>query len=269
MLLKICLISALVVAFEASPFVGQEELEVDRVRIQAAASAPAASPQMDVWRAEERQGWRYDCCELDELDHGSECSLKVGYKNCRKHEEFYKCRISKSRSRCVLKEMTKKEKEDQKKEKADQKKEKADQKKKKADQKKEKADQKFNPDKCCILSERNECMRLRNCSDYKCSLSKNPNPKSGERYMCVPEKMTEKEKADQEKEKAEREWGKTCCSSRWSFGGFGANKANQHWMCNDRTSFPSSKIEEKCMLRVCIKPEDGKCLGQLKTDYNN
>jgi len=243
MLLKICLISALVVAFEASPFVGQEDLEVDGVRIQAAASAPAASPQMDVWRAEERQGWRYDCCELDELDHGSECSLKVGYKNCRKHEEFYKCRISKSRSRCVLKEMTKKEKEDQKKE--------------KADQKKEKADQKINPDKCCILSNRMECMR--NCSDYKCILSKNPNPKSGERHMCVPEKMTEKEKA-------EREWGKTCCSSRWSFG---ANKANKHWMCNDRTSFPSSKIEEKCMLRVCIKPEDGKCLGQLKTDYNN
>jgi len=262
MLLKICLISALVVALEASPFGGQEDLEVDyRVRIQAAASAPAASPQMDVWRAEERQVRRHDCCKLDRGSN-SECSLNVEYSNCEKYEESYKCRISKSSSRCVFQEMTKKEK-------ADQKKEKADQKKKKADQKKEKADQKFNPDKCCILSERNECMRLRNCSDYKCSLSKNPNPKSGERYMCVPEKMTEKEKADQEKEKAEREWGKTCCSSRWSFGGFGANKANQHWMCNDRTSFPSSKIEEKCMLRVCIKPEDGKCLGQLKTDYNN
>ena len=202
---------------------------------------------LDVWRAEERQVRRHDCCKLDRGSN-SECSLNVEYSNCEKYEESYKCRISKSSSRCVFQEMTKKEK---------------------ADQKKEKADQKFNPDKCCILSERNECMRLRNCSDYKCSLSKNPNPKSGERYMCVPEKMTEKEKADQEKEKAEREWGKTCCSSRWSFGGFGANKANQHWMCNDRTSFPSSKIEEKCMLRVCIKPEDGKCLGQLKTDYNN
>jgi len=57
MLLKICLISALVlVALEASPFGGQEDLEVDRVMIQAAASATAESPQMEVRRAEERGG---------------------------------------------------------------------------------------------------------------------------------------------------------------------------------------------------------------------
>jgi len=198
MLLKICLISALVVSLEAANWLinenddfmegwktgGQEDLEVDRVMIQAAASATAESPQMDVWRAEERQGWRYDCCELDELDHGSECSLKVGYKNCRKHGEFYKCRISKkSRSGCVLKEMTK------------------------------------------------------------------------------------KEKADQKKEKAEREWVKTCCIS--GYVPRLDKRTNPDWMCGDRyrSSTPRSNIEEKCMLRVCIKPEDGKCFSQLKTDY--
>jgi len=251
MILKICLISALVVAFEASPFGGQEDLEVDGVRIQAAASAPAASPQMDVWRAEERQVRRHDCCQLDELDHGSnsECSLKVWYSNCKKYEEFYKCKISKSSSRCVLKEMTKKEKADQKKEKADQKKE-------KADQKKEKADQKFNPDKCCIL--RNgmhgmECRRI--CKDYKCSLSENP-PKSRERYMCVPEKMTKKEKADQEKEIVEREWGKTCCTWR---------------LCDYKyRSYPlQTKNEIDCDKRKCTGPGEGVCLAVLKEDFYN
>jgi len=248
MILKICLISALVVAFEASPFGGQEDLEVDGVRIQAAASAPAASPQMDVWRAEERQVRRHDCCKLDRGSN-SECSLNVEYSNCEKYEESYKCRISKSSSRCVFQEMTKKEK---------------------ADQKKEKADQKFNPDKCCIL--RNgmhgmECMR--NCSDYKCSLPENSNHMSMERYMCVPEKMTKKEKADQEKEMAEREWDKTCCIS--GYEPRLAVRRNQDWTCGDRyrSSTPRSNIEEECMLRVCIKPEDGKCFSQLKTDYYN
>jgi len=235
MLLKICLISALVVAFEASPFVGQEELEVDRVRIQAAASAPAASPQMDVWRAEERQGRRADKCCM--LDHDSECRLKFWDKKCKKHEGKNKCR--KERSGCVLKEMTKKEKADE----------------------------------CCILSKNDqreyEC-RERNCSDYKCSLSENPeNPMSRERYMCVPEKMTKKEKADQEKEMAEREWDKTCCIS--GYEPRLAVRRNQHWTCGDRyrSSTPRSNIEEECMLRVCIKPEDGKCFSQLKTDYYN
>jgi len=268
MLLKICLISALVVALEASPFGGQEDLEVDyRVRIQAAASAPAASPQMDVWRAEERQVRRHDCCKLDRGSN-SECSLNVEYSNCEKYEESYKCRISKSSSRCVFQEMTKKEK-------ADQKKEKADQKKKKADQKKEKADQKFNPDKCCILSNgmhgmecmRNIMYRERNCSDYKCSLPENSNHMSMERYMCVPEKMTKKEKADQRKEIAEREWDKTCCIS--GYGPRLNERTDPDWMCGDRyrSSTPRSNIEEECMLRVCIKPEDGKCFSQLSSDY--
>jgi len=207
---------------------------------------------MDVWRAEERQvRVRTDCCKLD---HGSnsECSLKVG--NCEKYEGFYKCRISKSRSGCVLEKMKKK---------------------KKADQKKEKADQKFNPDKCCILSNgmhgmecmRNIMYRERNCSDYKCSLPENSNHMSMERYMCVPEKMTKKEKADQRKEIAEREWDKTCCIS--GYGPRLNERTDPDWMCGDRyrSSTPRSNIEEECMLRVCIKPEDGKCFSQLSSDY--